>query len=728
MATDHVEGGTAVPDHGQGLSAAVYRQPCLAGPWRRGYAACREFPGDANMIEFRFRGAVLALAITLGAISGTGAQTASPGPPPEQLEPHPPAEVSTAEPIGAARPNIENHGAFEGFVDGLVAGYMARDHIAGVTVSIVKDGQVLLAKGYGISGRDPERGVDPARTLFRIGSISKTFTWTAIMQLAEAGRLSLDDPVNDHLPASLKVPDQGFGEPIRIRHLMTHTPGFEDTALGHLFSETADDVVPLVSYLEHFRPGRVRPAGEVTSYSNYGAGLAGAIVAHVSGEIFEDYIDARILGPLGMTRTTFREPLGAAGDGALPDPMTDALAADVSAGFAWKNGDWEAKDFEFITQVAPAGAVSATASDMARYMLAHLRNGELDGARILGEGTARDMHRRLFANAEGVSGLAHGFLEYALPGGYPGYGHGGATLYFLSNMVMVPDLDLGIFVSTNTNTGGRFVYSFVSEFVRRFFTDGATRGPEPADDFAGRGKRFEGTYLSNRRSYTLLEKIIQMPRGFTKVSVTDDGYLLVSAGGETKRYVEIAPLTFREVGGQSTIAFRADEDGDISRLLTSFGVTAGERVGFFAGPLWFGLILALAVVTAIGCGVGWWLRRGRGREPEESNYERWSGHLLPGLGVLWIVFLALFGGAVAQMAARGSEALYGYPSVLLIMSLWIAMLGVLGTVAALASLWPLWRDGHWPLWRRIRHSLVCAVWFGFVLTLHGWNIIGLRYF
>lgn len=678
------------------------------------------------MIEFRLRGALLALAFTFGAITGGHAQTAPPGPAPEQLEPHPAVEVSAAEPIGAARPNIENHGAFEGFVDGLVAGYMERDHLAGVTLSIVRDGEVLLAKGYGISGRDPERGVDPARTLFRVGSISKTFTWTAIMQLAEAGKLGLDDPVNDHLPDALKVPDQGFGEPIRIRHLMTHTPGFEDTALGHLFAETADDVVPLASYLEHFRPGRVRPAGRITSYSNYGAGLAGAVVAHVSGETFEDYIDAHVLEPLGMTRTTFREPLGGAGDGALPDPMTDELAADLSAGFAWKSGDWEAGDFEFITQLGPAGAASATAADMARYMLAHLGNGELDGNRILGEGTARDMHQRLFANAGGVSGLAHGFMEYALPGGYPGYGHGGATLYFMSNMVIVPDLGLGIFVSTNTGTGRRFVVSFVNEFVKRFFTDGAAGGPKPPDDFARRGKRFEGTYLSNRRAYTLLEKITQMPQGFATVSVTDDGYLLVSSGGETRRYVEIAPLTFREVGGPSTIAFRADEDGDISRLLTSSGVTAGERVGFFAGPMWFGLILVLAAVTAIGCGVGWWLRRGR--KPGESEHERWSGHLLPGLGVLWIVFLALFGGAVAQMAAMGNEALYGYPSALLIMSLWIAMLGALGTAAALASLWPVWRDGHWPLWRRIRHSIACAIWFAFVLTLNGWNVIGLRYF
>lgn len=713
MAADHVEGGPPVPDHGEGLSAAAM----LRG---------REFPGNAGMIEFRFRGAAVALAFTLAAISGAGAQTAPSGPPPKQLEPHPPVEVSAAEPIGAARPNIENHGAFVGFVDGLVAGYMARDHLAGVTLSIVKDGEVLLAKGYGISGRDPERGVDPARTLFRVGSISKTFTWTAMMQLAEAGRLSLDDPVNDHLPASLKVPDQGFGEPIRIRHLMTHTPGFEDTALGHLLSRTAGDVMPLKSYLEQFRPDRVRAPGLITSYSNYGAGLAGAIVAHVSGETFEDYIDAHILEPLGMTRATFREPLGAAGNDALPAPMADDLAADVSAGFVWKNGDWEARDFEIITQIAPAGALSVTAADMARFMLVHLGNGELDGVRILGEGTARAMHRRLFANADGVAGLAHGFWEYALPGGYRGYGHAGATLYFMSNMVIVPDLGLGFFLSTNTNTGRRFVRSFANELIERFFTDGAARAAEPPADFARRGKRFEGTYMTNRRAYTLLEKISEIPRGFATISVTDDGYLLMSARGETIRYVEIAPLTFRQVDGPSTIAFRLGADGDISHLLTSSGVSAGDRVGFFARPLWFGLILALAAVTAIGCGVGWWLRRGS--KLGQSEHERWSGQLLPGLGVLWIVFLALFGGAVGKMAAIGNEAVYGYPSAPLIMSLWLAMLGALGTVAALASLWPVWRDRHWSLWRRIRHSLAVAVWFALVLTLHGWNVIGLRYF
>jgi CubicO group peptidase (beta-lactamase class C family) len=137
----------------------------------------------------------------------------------------------------------------ESFVDGLVREPMTANNIAGATVSIVRDGRIVLKKGYGFADIATGRRVDPDATLFRIGSITKTFTWIAVMKALEAGRLTLDDPVNQHLPDELRIPDEGFTEPIRIRHLMTHSPGFEDRMFGHLFEIEATQVRPLATYL-----------------------------------------------------------------------------------------------------------------------------------------------------------------------------------------------------------------------------------------------------------------------------------------------------------------------------------------------------------------------------------------------------------------------------------------------------------------------------------------------
>ena len=193
------------------------------------------------------------------------------------------------------------------FVDGQVAEAMRRQHIAGVTVSVVQNGQVLLKKGYGFARLSPPRPVDPDRTLFRLGSISKTFTWIVLMKEVEAGRVRLDQPANLYLPEGDRVRDQGFDRPVRLIDLMAHTAGFEDRSLGHRIEDDPDYVRPLDLFLRQERPRRVRPPGEVATYSDYGAALAGEAAAWVAGSTFERLAEDEIFAPLGMSHTTFRE-------------------------------------------------------------------------------------------------------------------------------------------------------------------------------------------------------------------------------------------------------------------------------------------------------------------------------------------------------------------------------------------------------------------------------------
>ena len=276
--------------------------------------------------------------------------------------------------------------ALQNFVDGYVRRSLEADHIAGAVVIVVQNGQVVMKKGYGLSQASPARAVDPDQTLFRLASISKTLTWIAIMQQVEAGKVRLDAPINTYLPEALQIPDKGFSRPIRVRDLMAHTTGFEDRALGQLFEQDPSRVRALATYLRQERPKRVREAGTFPTYSNYGTALAGEIVAHVTGQTFEQYVERQITGKLGLNHLTLREPYPQT-DG-LPAPMSAGLARQVSQGFVWNGSRFETRPFEYVSQVAPAGSGSATAADMGRYMQMILNGGNLDGAIIYGPATA----------------------------------------------------------------------------------------------------------------------------------------------------------------------------------------------------------------------------------------------------------------------------------------------------------------------------------------------------
>ncbi|MGH9816578.1 MAG: serine hydrolase domain-containing protein, partial [Candidatus Acidiferrales bacterium] len=360
-----------------------------------------------------------------------------------------------------------NAAELEAFLDGIMSAHMQAQEIPTAVVAVVKDGKLFFSKGYGYADREKRTPVDPERTLFRPGSVSKLFTWTAAMQLHERGQLDLDADVNTYLK-DFRIPAT-FPEPITMKHLLTHTPGFEDGALGYLFVRNAEKIVPLSQSLAAHIPQRVRPPGTYSSYSNYGTALAGLIVANISGMSFEDYIDKNILAPLGMTHSTFREPL------------PEALAADMATGYKHQSGIYKKQDFEFIANFGPAGGLSASANDMARFMLAHLQLGRLGDARILEEATARQMHSQLYTLDPRLSGMAYGFYETRV-NGVRMIGHGGDTLWFHTNLALLPEHNLGIYVSYVTH-GSRARSELLKAFMDRYFPQQAAALPAPPDDF-----------------------------------------------------------------------------------------------------------------------------------------------------------------------------------------------------------------------------------------------------
>jgi CubicO group peptidase (beta-lactamase class C family) len=149
----------------------------------------------------------------------------------------------------------------EAFLDEELGREMEKHHIAGAAVSVVKDGKLYFAKGYGSADLENGIPVDPEQTVFRIGSLAKLFTWTAVMQLAEQGKLDLDADINTYL--DFRIPDT-YPQPITLKHLMTHTPGFEDRYYERLASDP-NDLLPPREWLVSHMPARVRPPGDAAA-------------------------------------------------------------------------------------------------------------------------------------------------------------------------------------------------------------------------------------------------------------------------------------------------------------------------------------------------------------------------------------------------------------------------------------------------------------------------------
>ena len=594
----------------------------------------------------------------------------------------------------------------ESFIDDFMAAQMEPNHVPGATISVVKDGKLFFAKGYGYADAKNRVPVDPDTTLFDTGSVGKLFTWTAVMQLVEQEKLDLNADVNTYL--DFKIPAT-YPEAITLIHLMTHTPGFEDRLYG-IEASSPEKMMPLGQWLARNIPARVRPPGEFSSYSNYGASLAGYIVERVSGMSYEEYIETNILQPLGMVNTTSRRPL------------PPELAAHMSGGYTYANGEYQAQDFELMN-IAPAGSVRASATDMARFMIAHLQNGRYGEARILEEATALRMKQRLFTYDERLLwGSAYGFFDQTQNGQRIIY-HGGEATFFISTVWLLPDQNVGLFLSTNS-PGGETLRSLLLEaFMDRYYPI-ELQPVRPAADLSTRATRFTGSYLLNRHSYTTWEKIITLllPAWLPiNISATDDGTLSMKSADGTQRFVEIEPMVFRAVDGNDVLIFREDAQGNIKYAFwdrRTFKKQAWYEVPLFHYVL-FATCMLLFLSVIIAALVNLFVNRRRTDPQPQPRLARAALWVLGGAAVLGLAFVALFLIATPNNASvlTGEAPLLnslGFISI----PLAVLAIGAVGfTVLA-------WKNHYWDRAGRVYYTLVTLAAAAFVWFLNYWNLLG----
>lgn len=604
----------------------------------------------------------------------------------------------------------------EAFVDGVVRDGMATDHVSGATVAVVQGGRTILLKGYGFA--TPDRAVDPNRDLFRIASVSKTFTWILLMREVEAGRMKLDAPINDYLPADMKIPDQGFKRPIRVVDLMGHGGGFEDTALGHLFTDDPAKVTSLKAYIQAHRPNRVREAGQFSTYCNWCVALVGYAVARSAGAPdFQTLAERDIFTPLGMSSTTFRGPYPARAG--LPSPMPKALADRLSTGFAWDGSGYRPMKFEFGS-LDPAGSVSTTAADMARYMLMQLNGGAWEGATIYGPTAAKAFRTQVFNEPRGVNGWAHGFQAMTMPGGYAAYGHGGALSNYFTNMMVIPELDLGIFISTNTNTGRPLIDRVPSHIVARFYAPASETLARPDPKLKEKAARYAGYYLGTRRSYTGLEGFVYLFNSGANVAVNDQGYLVVSAGGVARQYVPDGRQDgFVTTDGRNRLTFNVEKDRAVSFRAGS-GTQTFERARWMHDPNLMNILLSLALIAAFAAIIGAFTRIGRDVRPTPA--QAWSNIGYLAASAAWLGSAGML--LVWAQAAGGydNSYFYNWPGPMIVGGSALALIAALITAALVVLLPFAWMPqrsstGGWTLWRKLRQTVGVVVFAAFALLM-----------
>lgn len=449
-----------------------------------------------------------------------------------------PENSPSASSLSNARPL--DRADLESWLDGMVPYALRAGDIAGAVVVVVKDGTVLLKKGYGYADASTKRPMDPEQTMVRIGSTSKLFTWTAVMQLVEQGKLNLDRAVNDYLDFTIP---HDFGRPVTIRDLMNHRGGFEE-GLKDILRTDPQGLPSTETYLkEHQRP-MLFPPGEVPAYSNYGTALAGYIVQRVSGEPYERYIERHILLPLGMTHTTFDQPL------------PERFAAAVSKGYrtaAAPPGAYE----DIVTR--PAGSATTTAADMSRFMIANLQDGRLGDAQILQAETARLMHSPSESAPPGFATMAHGFFR-DVHNGRLVIGHGGDTVLFHTELNLLSSEGVGILYTFNSRGRDDAVYlaraALFDGFMDRYFPDPAAQVdlPRLPSAFAD-AQEIAGRYESSRRvehGFLSIFYVLQQ----SGIAANLDGTIFAPdfTAPAPVAFREIGPQIWRQVGGRRQLA------------------------------------------------------------------------------------------------------------------------------------------------------------------------------
>lgn len=587
-----------------------------------------------------------------------------------------PKPTSSTQPVPLPPPNPKSPPQLTAqdvtaFLDGFLPLQLQRDDVAGATISIYQNGQPLILKGYGYADFKKKMPVDPVATTFRPGSISKLFTYVSMMQLVQQGKLNLDANVQQYLDFKINPGPRGIGDaPITLRNLATHTAGFEEEL--HDFGSDKSGKLPLDirTFLIRNQPHRFAAPAKDLAYSNYGITLIGYIVQRVSGEPFVDYVQHHIFTPLGMTHSTFQQPLP---KGFLATKGYLHTSADDTG-------------FEGFTE-APAGGLSSTAADMAIFGQMLLGHGTYNGVQILQPASVTLLLTPQFTAGPGISPWDLGFYDDDR-NGIRFIGHGGDLLACHSQFWIEPTHGLSFFISYNSQGAAQKArQELFDAFVDRYLPGPPNAHPAYVKLTAKQLHPYTGWFLSSRREDSTIFRLAGLQ--LREINATKDGNLTISTAKDFYGHpVDFHPIgndSFYDENDQSTIHFERNAHGRVTGYATP---SHSDRAPLLAAGEWLNIPLIIAVGTMLLLVIAALVRTFR------RIFQRRRAKLAPQPGTAWATF-------AIQLAAFAVIAL-------------LADIAVM--VSHVSEVSSFYQIGHLDPWLRVEVGLAIIVFITLILA------------
>ena len=588
----------------------------------------------------------------------------------------------------------------ENFLDEFVPEKMQISHVPGLVITVVHENEIILAKGYGYA--DIENKIPmTAQTNIRAGSVSKSILATGIIKLVEQGVLDLNTPVSEYI-SDLNF-DDDFGPASTIGQLLTHTSGYQENVLfSHSTDLDSDETLGEV--LRTDLPPRVFPPGLVSSYSDWNFSLLGYAIEGATGKPYETVMEEILFDLAGMEYSSFQQPL------------PDEILANMATGYGWKYAEssYETVPHDFV-RMSPGIGLVTNGEDMGNYMLMLLNDGELNGIKILENESIDLMLSRQGAAHPYSRGWSYAYVENTISGRKVLYKDGNG-IGFATRVVLMPEHDLGIFVSTNHRNLGEGLWlteaammttrTLLSAIMENFIPESEISIPEvkPIPNSSDQLKRYTGHYQKagiSRNDFFKVEGLLDN----VNVVANSDGTLRINSG----YYKEVEPLVFQNKDNPGFfVIFVENQDGDVE-FLTLGGTGSYQKVPWFQTQNTQIILVIVIALISLSMLIFWAITR--------------QGHwMIFTVSLLNIVFLAgislLFTPSITDLLIFYKTIPFGV-KILFAIPWLIALLSLSLPVFLLKT----WKNKDISWWGRIHYILVTASSFTLFWLANFWNLI-----
>ncbi len=602
-----------------------------------------------------------------------------------------------------------NPSAIAHFCDSMMNYGIHYPMIPGASVSVVSSDSIYLSKGYGYSDYEKKKSVTN-RTLFQLGSVGKVLTTIAALQQIEYGNLALHENVNNYL-SDWKIHNP-YDQVVTLSHLLTHTAGFNEHLIGYL-AKSIDELDPLAIHLKNHMPSLFQEPGININYSNYGYALAGHLVELTSKLTFIDYIDQFIFDSLGMDNSTYF----------LPDNYREI--SDYARGYQWRETFEEVECFP--RHALPAGSIISNSEDMALLMQALLGKNKS----ILSKSSYQKIFEQQFSNHPLLTGYTYGMEVQNLNGNYA-IAKGGQVPGFLSLILLIPDDDIGIFVSLNTETDN-FSELFFESFKDLFYPSPKIQLPKKLEVELS---EYIGHYGNQRTNHESIEELFMLYEGQFRIYNSSNNSLQAYHNGKWHEYSMIKKDVFQNASEPSLfLVFERDKNGEIKNMYRNVQVggiqvpSSYVRLGWFERPRFMNdeypvllLILLIYPLLSLIWLITYIIRKKNPRFLIKSKIN-WYYHAAA-LMFVGLFFWNIFGFFVPLLQSK-EQLLFGLEPSLLSMR-YVNVLMAITSVLLIILTIMLWfrKEGNSLI--RVFYSLYSIISMSYIAMLYRWHFLNIN--